>query len=122
MNTHKKYLTSRHQNTTPHGHTHGDLSLDDACHAISNDVVTLTEQLGDLPADSEIERGRAHELIIDRSYADAGVAMAGGEKAEFKYDVMESLGVELDLQSKTLRYPPRKIPALKTAIREMDNS
>lgn len=93
--------------------------VDDACHAVSNDVVTLTEQLGDLPADSKIERGRAHEHIIDRTYADAGVAMAGGEKAEFKYDVMESLGVEIDLQSKTLRYPPRKIPALQTAIREV---
>ena len=45
--------------------------------------------------------------------------MAGGEKAEFKYDVMESLGVEVDLRSKSLRYPPRKIPALKAAISEI---
>ena len=93
--------------------------VDDACHATSNDIVTLSSSYGCLKVGSSVERGRVHEYIIDKTYEEAGIAMAGGEKAEFKYDVMESLGVEVDLRSKTLRYPPRKIPALKTAISEV---
>ena len=93
--------------------------VDDACHATSNDLTAVKVKVVSFEVGSVVERGRVHEAIIDATYADFNVKMAGGDKAEYKYEEMEALGIEVDVVAKVLRYPPRKKPALKSAIGEV---
>ena len=107
--------------------------IDDAVHGTSNDPIPTASLHGPerelaLAAPSAVvgavERGRAHEAIIDDTYAATGIVMAGraceagiDDKAEYNTEKIEGLGVEVDAAMGVLRYPPRKISGLRQSIR-----
>ena len=107
-----------HKTSTTH------VYVDDAVHGTANDPIPTASLSGPErelvlaapTAGDVVDRGRAHEAIVDDTYAATGIAMSA-DKNEYDTEKIEALGIEVEVSPKrVLRYPPRKVSGLKKAI------